>query len=294
LGDLLADGESFHELFSTDGEGCWWLDIVRPSEDEVTVLCKAFGVHPLTREDITTQESREKVELFRHYYFVAFRSFEMNKDDEEYLEPLPIYAVVFRRGIMTFSHKSNHHAGNVLQRIGRLRDYMQITTDWIAYALIDDIVDSFMPVIREIDRETDTIEDSVFTSREQDARNILVSIGDCRRKAMALLRLLGGKSDVVKGFAKRCNEHYSVAPTGDVGMYLSDIQDHIVTMRDSLSHGEQLLSRVHSNYLAQINLEGIEGGNKTNRMLGKVTLIATILVPCNLITGLFGMNVDVP
>jgi magnesium transporter len=111
---------------------------------------------------------------------------------------------------------------------------------------------------------------------------------------MTLLRLLGTKSDVIKGFAKRCNPHYSVAPTGDVGMYLSDIQDHIVTMRDNLSHSENLLSRIHTNFLAQVNIDNINSGNKTNRMLGKVTLIATILVPMNLITGLFGMNVEVP
>jgi magnesium transporter len=295
LGGLLNEDETFRELFSAHTEdGCWWLDIVRPSEEEVTVLCKAFGVHPLTREDITTEESREKVELFRHYYFVSFRTFEKNPADEDYLEPISVYAVVFRTGLFTFSHKPTGHADSILKRIRRLRDYMAISTDWIAYAMIDDIVDGFQPVIREIDKEVDEIEDSVFTTRDTDARSVFTRIGECRRRAMALLRLLRGKSDVVKGFAKRCNEHYSIAPTGDVGMYLSDIQDHIVTMRDNLSHSEQLLGRVHANYLAQINLDGIEGGNRTNSMLGKVTLIATIVVPCNLLAGLFGMNVFVP
>jgi len=258
-------------------------------------LCKAFSVHPLTREDITTQESREKVEMFNHYYFVAFRSFEDDKTkDDEYLEPIHIYAVVFRYGILTFSYQSTPHASNVLKRVARLRDYLVITTDWVAYALIDDIVDGFMPVINEVDKEVDTIEDQVYIAREEDARNVLVHIGECRKKVMTLLRLLGGKSDVIKGFAKRCNPHYSIAPTSDVGMYLSDIQDHIVTMRDNLSHSEQFLSRIHTNFLAQVNIDNINSGNKTNRMLGKVTLLATILVPMNLITGLFGMNVQVP
>jgi magnesium transporter len=296
LGGLLSDDQTFRDLFSVHSDdGTWWLDVVRPTEDEVTVLCKAFGVHPLTREDITTQESREKVELFRHYYFVAFRSFEADKTNkEEYLEPIHVYAVVFRTGILTFSHSSNPHASNVLRRIGKLRDHMSISSDWICYAMIDDIVDCFMPAIHDAELEVDTIEDNVYTSRYEDARMVLSGIGDCRKKVMSLLRLLGGKSDVIKGFAKRCNEHFSIAPTGDVGLYLSDIQDHIVTMRDNLSHSEQLLSRVHTNFLAQINVDNIEGGNKTNRMLGKVTLLATILVPMNLVTGLFGMNVPIP
>lgn len=55
-------------------------------------------------------------------------------------------------------------------------------------------------------------------------------IGTCRKKVMGLLRLMGNKADVVKGLAKRCNENWSVAPKSDIGLYLSDIQDHLVTM----------------------------------------------------------------
>ena len=65
-------------------------------------------------------------------------------------------------------------------------------------------------------------------------------------------------------------------------------------MRDNLTHSEQLLSRLHNNFLAQLNVDHIASGNNVNKVLGKVTLIATILVPLNLITGLFGMNVPVP
>lgn len=123
---------------------------------------------------------------------------------------------------------------------------------------------------------------------------ILRAIGDARKKVMSLIRLLGGKADVIKGFAKRCNENYSVAPRGDVGMYLSDIQDHVVTMMGNLGHFEKMLSRSHANYLAQISIDNLAQGNQVQETLGKVTLIATILVPLNLITGLFGMNVEVP
>ena len=142
--------------------------------------------------------------------------------------------------------------------------------------------------------ETDAIEDSVFVARFEDSRSILRQIGECRKKVMSLIRLLGGKADVIKGFAKRCNEQYSVAPRGDVGLYLSDVQDHVVTMMSNLAHFEKMLSRSHGNYLAQISVDNIAQGNKANALLGKVTLIATILVPLNLIAGLFGMNVPVP
>ncbi|KAK8203128.1 hypothetical protein M8818_005353 [Zalaria obscura] len=296
LGGLLMPGETFRDLFELGPEGgVWWLDMLNPSEEEVFAICKAFGVHPLTREDITTQETREKVELFRSYYFVCFRSFyQEDKSSEDYMEPINVYAVVFREGLLTFTFCVNPHAANVRKRIGRLRDYVNLSADWVCYALIDDIVDAFGPTLRDVEHETDAIEDNVFIARFEDSRTILRQIGDCRKKVMSLLRLLGGKADVIKGFAKRCNEQYSVAPRGDVGLYLSDVQDHVVTMMSNLSHFEKMLSRSHSNYLAQISVDNIAQGNQANALLGKVTLIATILVPLNLIAGLFGMNVPVP
>jgi len=296
LGGLLMPGETFRDLFELGPEGgVWWLDMLNPSEEEVFAICGAFRVHPLTREDITTQETREKVELFKSYYFVCFRSFyAVDKLSDNYLDPINVYAVVFREGLLTFSFCQNPHAANVRKRIGRLRDYVNLSADWICYALIDEIVDEFAPVLRELERETDAIEDGVFTARLEDSRATLEQIADCRKKVMSLIRLLGGKADVIRGFAKKCNEAYTVAPRQDVGMYLSDVQDHVVTMMSNLGHFEKMLGRSHSNHLSQISLAHIEQGSRANALLGKITVFATILVPLNLIAGLFGMNVPVP
>lgn len=296
IGGLLVDGEtvkSVKQLFSLrTNEGCWWLDGVNATEDEVKVLCSQFKVHPLTREDIIKQEPREKMEYFSNYYFVSFRGFDQDSTSEEYLEPLNVYAVVWDNAILSFSFKKNPHTSNVLQRIRRMRDHIHLNADWIAYAFIDDIVDSFNPFVQDIELEVDVIEDQVFTARPEDARQVLQRIGNCRKKVISLLRLLGSKSDVIKGFAKRRNEDHGVTCRSDVTLYLSDILDHVLTMRENLTHSEQLLSRSHNNFLAQVNVEHISSGNKTNKVLSRVTLLASILVPLNLVTGLFGMNVS--
>lgn len=296
LGGLLMPGETFRDIFELGPEGgVWWLDMLNPSEEEVFAICGAFRVHPLTREDITTQETREKVELFKSYYFLCFRSFySLDKQSDDYLEPINIYAVVFREGLLTFSFCPNPHAANVRKRIGRLRDYVNLSADWICYALIDEIVDSFAPVLHDVENESEAIEDGIFTARFEDSRAIMQQLGSCRKRVMTLLRLLGGKADVIKGFAKKCNESYAMAPRGDVGLYLSDVQDHVVTMMSNLTHFEKMLARAHSNHLSQVQLAHIELGGRSNVLLGKITVLATILVPLNLVAGLFGMNVHVP
>lgn len=138
LGDLVLPGDTFRDLFQLGPDGgVWWLDVLNPTEAEVSALSRAFSIHPLTTEDILTQESREKVELFKQYYFVCFRTFyQLEKDSERFMEPVNFYMVVFRDGVLSFSFTENPHAANVRRRIGKLRDYVSLSSDWICYAMM--------------------------------------------------------------------------------------------------------------------------------------------------------------
>ncbi|ORX38390.1 hypothetical protein BD324DRAFT_577597 [Kockovaella imperatae] len=315
LAELPADGQSFEDLFrgkqvdrspqveSTDyGDGSeddpeaatWWLDVLSPTDDEMRMLSKVFGIHPLTTEDILLEETREKIELFRNYYLVCFRSFDQDPYSQTYLEPLNMYIIVFREGTLSFHFRGTPHPQNVRRRIKHLKDYISVTSDWISYALIDDITDAFGPLIQSIEYEVDSIDELVLILKEAEQSDMLRRIGTCRKKVMGLLRLMGNKADVVKGLAKRCNEQWLVAPKSDIGLYLSDIQDHLITMTQNLNHYEKILSRSHSNYLAQISIEMTDANNQINDVLSKLTALGTVLIPMNLVTGLWGMNVHVP
>ncbi|RAL61642.1 hypothetical protein DID88_002711 [Monilinia fructigena] len=295
----------------------WWLDVLSPTDAEMKIISKAFGIHPLTAEDILMQEAREKVELFQHYYFVNYRSFEQDMSNENFLEPVNMYVVVFREGVISFHFSQTPHPANVRRRIRQLKDYLILTADWISYAIIDDITDAFAPLIQTIEDEVDDIDDAILKlhspaeneklNKDSDKRSeagdgtsgesggdMLRRVGDCRKKVMGLYRLLGNKADVIKGFAKRCNEQWEIAPRSEIGLYLGDIQDHIVTMTGNLSHYEKILARSHGNYLAQINIRMNERQEQTADVLGKLTVLGTIVLPMNIITGLWGMNVWVP
>ncbi|KAF1810774.1 cora-domain-containing protein [Eremomyces bilateralis CBS 781.70] len=334
----------------------FWLDVLSPTVTEMRVLQRAFDLHPLTVEDILEQEEREKVELFGHYYFCNYRSFEQDTTSDEYMDPVNIYWVVFRDGLISFRWSPTPHPANVRRRIRQLSDYMVVSADWISYAIIDDITDAYAPLVQVIEEEVDEIDDRILgeialstmtkekrlNSRmpppprrslvqrlvppflrhdctmkdgygpvdearkpdeksentalapQESSSDMLRRVGECRKKVMSLYRLLGNKADVIRGFAKRCNEHWAVAPRNEIGMYLGDIQDHIVTMTGNLSHYENLLSRAHSNYLAQISIRMTDRAESTNNVLNKLTVLGTIVLPMNVVTGMWGMNVMVP
>ena len=197
------------------------------------------------------------MELFRYYYLVNYRSFEQDQDSENFLEPVNMYSIVFREGVLSFHFSITPHPANVRRRIRQLSDYLILSSDWISYAIIDDITDAFSPLIRNIEDEVDNIDDTALQlhsssdrtakhvksdsgeTTAESGRDMLRRVGNCRKKVMLLYRLLGNKADVIKGFAKRCNGHGEVAPRSEIGLYLGDIQDHIVTMTSNLSHYEK-------------------------------------------------------
>ncbi|CCD22779.1 magnesium transporter CorA family protein NDAI_0A06250 [Naumovozyma dairenensis CBS 421] len=357
IASLLKDDRTFCDLFH-QGKPTWWLNCICPTDEEMKILTSAFGIHALTTEDIKMQEPREKVEIFKTYYFISFHTLDIDKESENYLERINMYFIVFRNGILSFHYSPVDHCGNVRKRIRQLRNYVEVNADWICYALIDDITDHFAPVIHSIEYSADAFEDTVFLNRDSDFSTTLQRIGKNRRKVMALMRLLSGKADVIKMLAKRFhdyqkrqksllstnnnsgnttkpdesnnnskdistsegssttitnnnnnNNHFlntlhpidddscimlSYLPGGDIAMYLGDIQDHILTMQNNLRSYENIFARTHANYLAQLQVESFNSNNRVSEILGKVTILGTMLIPLNVITGLFGMNVKVP
>ncbi len=129
--------EDLHTIFSDDIHHPWWLDVQNPSEQELRLLCSAFRIHPLTFEDIVTQESHEKIQDYTTYYFASVWSYHVVevKDGNAY-EPCTIYTVVFPSGALSFSFSTTPHSLNVLERIERLKGIVAVKSDWIFYAFV--------------------------------------------------------------------------------------------------------------------------------------------------------------
>lgn len=129
--------EDLHAIFSEDEHHPWWLDVQNPSEQELRLLCSAFRIHPLTFEDIVTQESQEKIQDYTTYYFASVWSYHnVQVNDGNAYEPCTIYTVVFPSGTLSFSFSTTMHAMNVLERIELLKGVVAVRSDWIFYAFV--------------------------------------------------------------------------------------------------------------------------------------------------------------
>ncbi|KAI8641015.1 hypothetical protein BD408DRAFT_418944 [Parasitella parasitica] len=188
----------------------WWVDVLCPSVEEMRVLSKTFRIHPLTTEDIQAQEPREKVELFPNYTFVCFRAFDVDHVSE-LIRPFNYYTLIFKEGFLTFHFKRSDHCDTVRERCDQLKTYMPITPDWMNYALIDSITDSFAPMILQVEMEAVSIDELSLVLRKSEQADMLKRISRCRKKSTQLARLLGSKLDVIKSLMKRykdkCREY---------------------------------------------------------------------------------------
>ncbi|CAG8454250.1 14495_t:CDS:2 [Funneliformis mosseae] len=113
LAEISPEGKTMTELLK---QGIFWLDVLAPTDSEMRILSSIFHIHPLTMEDIETEESREKCEVFKNYYFISFKSHDNNVNTAE-VEPVNMYNVVMREGI--------------LNRIRHLKDFITVTPGWL-------------------------------------------------------------------------------------------------------------------------------------------------------------------
>lgn len=153
-------------------------------------------------------------------------------------------------------------------------------------------MDGFAPLIDCVQTSVEVIEDGVSVTRPEDIGLALQSIYKYRKEVTRIRQHLHDKIDVIRCFARHCGSLGSTP--AEVTLYLSDIQDHVLTMMANLTIAEQMLSRSQSKYLGQLSWDSTCMRNQIADALSRLTVIGAIVVTMQVITGLFGMNVKVP
>jgi magnesium transporter len=124
-----------------------------------------------------------------------------------------------------------------------------------------------------------------------DLSSVLLRVHTCRKKNMTTIQFLRGKIAVIKSLARHWDDTYH---GNQIGLFLDDVQDHVLTKTSKLLHFEDILSRSHSGYLARLSVDNVGNRTRTLKVVIRITVIAAIGIPLTVTCGLFGMNVTVP
>ncbi|MEW5914589.1 MAG: magnesium/cobalt transporter CorA [Thermodesulfobacteriota bacterium] len=239
-------------------------------------LGEIFGVHRLAMEDVLNSYQRPKLEDFDDYLFLVCKAVGAGEEDGS-LRIRQVSLVLGREFILSFEEEASDLFDSLPTRLangrGRIR---QLEVDYLAYAMLDVMVDNYFLVLETLGDQTEEIEESVMT---QPTRDTLQELYRQKRLGLHLRRALMPLREISAALLREDPQLISegIAP------YLRDLHDHVIQAIDILEGLRENLSALSDLYLSSIN-------NRMNEVMKLLTIIATIFIPITFIASLYGMN----
>lgn len=261
-----------------DTESVSWVDVKGlGSEDILQRLGKVFSLHPLVLEDIVNVPQRPKVEEYEGQLLLVSRMVTLSPRGGEFLSE-QVSFVLGKHYLLTVQEEPEHDSfGPVRERIrsnkGTIRKQK---ADYLAYALLDSIIDGFFPVLESYGERIELLEDEVVANP---TRQTLEKIHALKRELLALRRSIWPQRDAINALIRDESDLIGA----DVRIYLRDCYDHAVQVIDMVETYRELTSSLMDVYLSSVS-------NKMNEVMKTLTVISTIFIPLTFIAGVYGMN----
>ncbi|OIQ82535.1 magnesium transport protein CorA [mine drainage metagenome] len=237
---------------------------------------RAFNLHPLTLEDILNTHQRPKLDSFDHYLFFVTRFFSFDPEAMS-ISSEQVSIVLGHNFVLTFQERPTGSFEPVRERLRADKGHVRKAgADYLAYALLDVIVDRYFIVLEQIGDDCEALEEELL---KKPTSSVLQNIHKLKHETMELRRAVWPLREVVNALTR--NEDGYFQP-GTV-LYLRDVYDHTVHFIESLESLRDLLAGMLDIYLSSIS-------NRVNMEVRALTVVAMLFMPATLIAGIFGMN----
>ena len=255
-----------------------WVDLESQTADNDALLGATFGIHPLIVEDIWTDRSNPKLEGFQAYLYVCAHSVRRDGHD---LVPCELDLVVGAFWVIT--HDQHGIATPALKdEIVRSPRLLSRGPAWVAHAVLDGLVDGYLPIIDAFDDDIGALEDDVLAKAgTPDGRPLLERILGLKRALQGLRRVTVHQRELLLRLARG---EFEVFPP-EVLPYLRDVHDHFVRVGDLADSYRDLTTSALDAYLSVQS-------NRMNEVMKTLTLISTVMLPLTFIAGVYGMNFE--
>lgn len=236
-------------------------------------LGKHFGFHPLALEDVLNCGQRPKIEDYGEYHFMIMKSLLQG----ETLETEQISFFLGGNYVITLQEVPGDSFEAVRERIRRGKGLIRKSgPDYLAYALIDALVDEFFPVLEKYGERIETLETELLKNPTPET---IQEIHRVKRELLLLRRVAWPERDVIAAMQRE--ESDVIRPETQV--FLRDCYDHTIQVIDMIETYRDLAAGMLDVYLSSVS-------NKMNEVMKVLTIISTIFIPLNFIAGVYGMN----
>jgi magnesium transporter len=255
-----------------------WIDVQGLGDEEtIQALGKTFGIHPLALEDVVNVPQRPKADGYDgHHHLVVCRMARV-AGDAEVSEQISL--IVMERAIITFQEQH----GDILEPVrNRLKDpksrLRRGGSDYLAYALIDTIVDGYFPALESLGDRLAELEEQALTNPQP---TLLRELSEHRIRLLALRRAIWPMRELLRAMSVDADGMFG----DDLRVYLRDTYDHCLQLTEVIESYREVIGGTMNIYLSAI-------GNRTNEIMRVLTLMASIFIPLTFVAGLYGMNFE--
>ncbi len=281
-----AEPENLEQTFETLAAhgGMAWIGLYRPTGPEIAAVAAEFGLHELAVEDAISAHQRPKLERYGDNLFTVLRPARY-LDDTETVEFGELHIFTGKNFVVTVRHAEMSGVGKVRRRLESRQDLLRHGPEAVLYALLDQVVDDYAPVVAGLENDIDEIEDQLFSGDPTVSRRIYELARQVIQFQRAIHPLPGMMQQLKGGFKKY------VVDT-DLQHSLRDVEDHV----------ERVISRANSfRDLLQnaLTLDGTltanrqnEASAQQNEQVKKISSWAAIFFAPSFVAGVYGMNFD--
>jgi magnesium transporter len=280
------DEDQFQEKEAKTVEDCFpfkdkptvtWVNI--DGIHDVDIIAKVgqhFGIHPLVLEDIVNTGQRPKIEDFQSYLFSVVKMLTYD-ENERSIDSEQVSIVVGPHFVISFQERQGDVFEAIRDRIRNSRGRIRSAgSDYLAYSLIDAIVDGYFIILENLGDRIEVLEDEVI---ENPGSETLQAINKMKREMITLRRSVWPLREVI-GSLERGGSSLIQQTTMT---YLRDLYDHTVQVADTIETYRDMVSGTRDTYLSSLS-------NRMNEIMKVLTIIATIFIPVTFIAGIYGMN----
>jgi magnesium transporter len=259
-GDRIAADQSSGHSF--------WIDLTKPSDEEVDRLGELLGLHPVAVEDTREFGQRPKVDVYEDHVLLVF--FTARLDEGGSVIPIEVHVYVAKGYLLTVRRDD-------CQILDDLREHVEEIHDHPVYEILDTLTDAFYPVIEGLEERVDALEADVLSHPRKDQ---LVAIYRLRQEVREVGRIASVQRDQ---FQSTSDDLQRLVELGDTGEYLRDIGDHLAQIAGELHRQGEDLAALTSTYFNA-------NSDRLNAVATRLTIVATLFVLWTLVTGFFGQN----
>ena len=270
--------ETIDEVFPfSDKSTATWINLDGIHQvDNIEKIGKHFKIHPLVLEDIMNTGQRPKMEDFNNYLFLVLKMLSYDEEENE-TKTEQVSLILSSNYVISFQESEGDVFDPIRERIrtdrGRIR---KMGVDYLAYSLIDAIVDNYFMVLEKIGEKIEDIEDELVKNPTPE---VLHTIHRLKRELIFLRKSVWPLREVIS----RLERWESPLIDKSIDIYLRDVYDHTIQVIDALETFRDMLSGMLDIYLSSVS-------NRMNEVMKVLTIIATIFIPLTLVAGIYGMN----